>query len=107
MRLIDADELKVALVKHFDAYFNENGELMYSDHICTSDDVSDLFNLIDEQMTAYDVDMVLKLIENIEVSKDSGGVVSGCNQGICESDDCLKCLKNKLIEIVKEGGKYE
>ena len=47
MRLIDADELKNVLVKHFDAYFNENGRLMYSDLICTIDDVSYLSYLID------------------------------------------------------------
>ena len=107
MRLIDADELKNVLVKHFDAYFNENGRLMYSDHICTSDDVSDLFNLIDKQFTAYDTDKIVKQIENIKVSKDSNGVVNGCNQDICCSDDCLKCLKKKVIEIIKGGGKDE
>lgn len=47
---------KKALVKHFDACFNENSKLMYSDHICTSDDIIDLFNLIDKQLTAFDVD---------------------------------------------------
>lgn len=82
MRLVDADELIAGRV--------ENDPVVIAAKCAP---------------TSYNVDRVLKLIESIEVSKDSGGVVSGCNQGICESDDCLKCLKNKLIDIVKAGGK--
>lgn len=67
MRLIDSDELKNVLVKHFDAYFNEDGRLMYSDHICTSDDVSDLFNLIDKQPTVFYVDKFLEQLNAILV----------------------------------------
>lgn len=58
-----------------------------------------------EENKVIDTDKIVKQIENIEVSKDSNGVVNGCNQGICRSDDCLKCLKKKVIDIIKGGGK--
>lgn len=96
MRLIDADELKNVLVKHFDAYFNENGRLMYSDHICTSDDVSDLFNLIDKQPTVYDTDKVLEQME------DATAIGADC---VGNAFECIP--KYMAIEIVKAGGKDE
>ena len=92
MRLIDADEFKKALVKHFDAYFNENGRLMYSDHICTSDDVIDLFNFIDKQPTAYDVDTVVNQLE-----------LHSFSLGITELPAFYVRL-NDAIKIVKGGG---
>ena len=94
MRLIDSDELKNVLVKQFDAYFNENGKLMYSDHICTSDDVSDLFNLIDKQPTAYDVDKVVE-----ELKKRKGTYFDGL---LCEG---TKITINEAIKIIRAGGK--
>ena len=92
MRLIDADEFKKALVKHFDAYFNENGRLMYSDHICTSDDVIDLFNFIDKQPTAYDVNTVVNQLE-----------LHSFSLGITELPSFYVKL-NDAIKIVKCGG---
>nr|DAY87944.1 MAG TPA: hypothetical protein [Caudoviricetes sp.] len=99
MRLIDADELKNVLVKHFDAYFNENGRLMYSDHICTSDDVSDLFNLIDKQPTAYDTDKVLEQLKN-ERKFWENAYDSDLGKEKARSYE-------HAIEIVKAGGKDE
>lgn len=58
-----------------------------------------------EENKVIDTDKIVKQIESIKVSKDSNGVVNGCNQDICCSDDCLKCLKKKVIEIIKAGGK--
>ena len=92
MRLIDADKFKKALVKHFDAYFNENGRLMYSDHICTSDDVIDLFNFIDKQPTAYDVNTVVNQLE-----------LHSFSLGITELPNFYVKL-NDAIKIVKGGG---
>ena len=37
--LISRSELIDALKVHFDSCFREDGELLYSDHICTSEDV--------------------------------------------------------------------
>lgn len=95
MRLIDADELKNVLVKHFDAYFNENGRLMYSDHICTSDDVSDLFNLIDKQSTAYDTDDVVERLKKASYERFGNDGMGG--ELVVNLDD--------VIEIIKGGGK--
>ena len=94
MRLIDADKLKDELVKHFDAYFNDKGQLMYSDHICTSDDVSDLFNLINKQSTVYDVDKIVG-----QLKTDSSVKLYGSDN----SNNYLIPLE-KAIEIVKAGG---
>lgn len=95
MRLIDADELKNVLVKHFDAYFNENGRLMYSDHICTSDDVSDLFNLIDKQLTAYDTDDAVERLKEASYERFGNDGMGG--ELVVNLDDA--------IEIIKGGGK--
>lgn len=95
MRLIDADELKNVLVKHFDAYFNENGRLMYSDHICTSDDVSDLFNLIDKQSTEYDTDDAVERLKKASYERFGNDGMGG--ELVVNLDDA--------IEIVKAGGK--
>ena len=95
MRLIDADELKNVLVKHFDAYFNENGRLMYSDHICTSDDVSDLFNLIDQQSTAYDTDDAVERLKKASYERFGNDGMGG--ELVVNLDD--------VIEIIKAGGK--
>lgn len=95
MRLIDADELKNVLVKHFDAYFNENGRLMYSDHICISDDVSDLFNLIDKQSTAYDTDDAVERLKKASYERFENDGMGG--ELVVNLDD--------VIEIIKGGGK--
>lgn len=50
--LISRSELINALKVHFDSCFREDGELLYSDHICTSDDVVDLIKLVENQPTA-------------------------------------------------------
>lgn len=94
MRLIDADKLKTALIKHFDAYFNDKGQLVYSDHICTSDDVNDLFGLIDKQLIAYDVDKVVEQLKNVSYERFGNAGMGGEN--VVNLDDA--------IEIVKAGG---
>lgn len=98
MSLIDADRLKDTLVKHFDAYFNDKGQLMYSDHICTSDDVDDLLNLIDEQPTAYDVDKVVEQLESESARwQDSGDAYND------EKEKGVAIGFRKAIKIVKGG----
>lgn len=50
-------------------------------------------------------EFVKKLIERVEeisVSRDNDGVIEGCNMGVCEDDDCLKCLKKKVITIINQ-----
>lgn len=102
MRLIDADKLKDELVKHFDAYFNDKGQLMYSDHICTSDDVSDLFDLIDKQPTAYDVDKTVQQLGNLNKYNLNlaDAMLDIQENGINRHFICLE----DAIEIVKAGG---
>lgn len=106
MGLINADKLKDVLVKHFDAYFNDKGKLMYSDHICTSDDVSDLFNLIDKQPTAYDVNNVIaKLEAERELSyADFDKYVKEVSPCLdAEYDDSFQRGLERAIKIVKAG----
>lgn len=48
------------------------------------------------------IEKLICRLEEISVSRDNDGVINGCNMGICEDDDCLKCLKKKVISIVNE-----
>lgn len=66
---------------------------MYSDHICTSDDVVDLIKLVENQPTAYDID---KVVEELETNK----------QNALEVEESIKEYNvwNEAIEIVKQGG---
>lgn len=87
--LISRNELINALKVHFDSSFREDGELLYSDHICTSDDVIDLIRLVERQPTAYDIDKVVERLNRETISsstKESIGLL-------------------RAIEIVKAGGK--
>lgn len=95
--LISKSELINALKVHFDSCFREDGELLYSDHICTSDDVVDLIKLVENQPTAYDID---KVVDELECDRcESCSLLEVC---AC-SKYCGKCHE-KIIEIVKQGG---
>ena len=48
------------------------------------------------------IEKLIGRLEEISVSRDNDGVINGCNMGICEDDDCLKCLKKKVISIVNQ-----
>lgn len=48
------------------------------------------------------IEKLIARLEEISVSRDNDGVINGCNMGICEDDDCLKCLKKKVISIVNQ-----
>lgn len=47
-------------------------------------------------------ELIRKRIEEITVDRNIHGSITGCNMGICEDDDCLKCLKKKILSIVSE-----
>ena len=102
--LISKSALIDALKIHFDSCFREDGELLYSDHICTSDDVVDLIKLVENQPTAYDIDKVVKELNklDIEAIKRYKGGTFGDYEG---TDYYIK--KSEAIEIVKAGGKNE
>lgn len=92
--LISRTALIEALKTHFDADYNEDGRLLYSDHICTGEDVEDLIKLVDAQPTAYDVKSVVEQLE-AELYKGMESldpVLISFNFGI-----------NTAIEIVKGG----
>lgn len=93
--LISRSELINALKVHFDSCFREDGELLYSDHICTSDDVVDLIKLVENQPTAYSVE---KVVEELETDFSIKLYGSG------NSDNYLIPVK-RAIEIVKAGVK--
>ena len=102
--LISKSALIDALKIHFDSCFREDGELFYSDHICTSDDVVDLIKLVENQPTAYDVDKVVVELNELDVTairRYEGGTF-GNYEG---TDYYIK--KSKAIEIVKQGGVSE
>ena len=90
--LISRSALIDALKIHFDSCFREDGELFYSDHICTSDDVVDLIKLVENQPTAYDIDKVVERLElhSFELGTDTLPV--------------HYVRLNDAIEIVKQGG---
>ena len=90
--LISRSELINALKVHFDSCFREDGELLYSDHICTSDDVVDLIKLVENQPTAYDVD---KVIEELELHSFELGT---------DTLPVHYVRLNESIESVKQGG---
>ena len=62
--LISRKALLENLKTHFDAEYNEDGRLLYSDHICTGEDVEDLIKLVNAQPTAYDVNEVVEQLEH-------------------------------------------
>ena len=96
--LISKNALIDALKVHFDSCFREDGELLYSDHICTSDDVVDLIKLVENQPTAYDID---KVVEELYEKRTE---ILLSNDYECEIINyCLDNFDN-AIEIVKEGG---
>ena len=90
--LISKSALIDALKIHFDSCFREDGELLYSDHICTSDDVVDLIKLVENQPTAYDID---KVVEELELHSFELGT---------DTIPAHYVRLNDAIEIVKQGG---
>ena len=113
--LISKSALIDALKVHFDSCFREDGELLYSDHICTSDDVVDLINLVENQPTSYNVD---KVMEELKIIKEDA--LAEYNMGEYNLDNNIgnsisenyrkdmnegKCFAyDEAIEIVKQGG---
>ena len=93
--LISKSALIDALKIHFDSCFREDGELFYSDHICTSDDVVDLIKLVENQPTAYDID---KVVERLELHSFEFGT---------DTLPVHYVRLNDAIEIVKQGGVSE
>ena len=89
--LISKSALIDALKIHFDSCFREDGELFYSDHICTSDDVVDLIKLVENQSTAYSVDKVVEQLEKLP-------------KGSAWNHNSDNIDRKKTIEIVKGGG---
>ena len=93
--LISRSELINALKVHFDSCFREDGELLYSDHICTSDDVVDLIKLVENQPTAYSVDKVVEELEKKQIK----------NPWEADDDSLYNCAIDDAIEIVKQKPK--
>ena len=99
--LISKSALIDALKVHFDSCFREDGELLYSDHICTSDDVVDLINLVENQPTAYDIDKVIE-----ELYEERTEILLSNDYEDYECEIINYCIDNfdKAIKIVKQGG---
>lgn len=64
--LISRSALIESLKEHFDAYYREDGKMMYSDHICTSEDCDDLIKFVQNQPNAYDVEVIIKELKALK-----------------------------------------
>lgn len=60
-------------------------------------------SVIDKQPTAYDLEKVVKQLEEVEKIMTSP-VNKDCFGEECRASDCTVCLISKAIEIVKGGG---
>lgn len=94
MRSIDADKLKKELYQQW-----------FMDILLTQRNSEDMFyalaQKIDAQPTAYDVDAVVKQLEELT---EEECMLHEC--GI-RSERCKPCIAKKAIEIVKGGGVNE
>lgn len=111
--LISRKTLMEALKTHFDADYNEDGRLLYSDHICTGEDVEDLIKLVDAQPTAYNPDKVVEQLEE-ELSKAEKRYHRYAEEeGLSCMFDMSDIAENsaetikKMLEIVERGGANE
>lgn len=94
MRLIDADVLKdnCKITGSFDNHFQ-----------CV--DLITLGSVIDHQPTAYDVDAVVKQIEDHNKTIEKGNCPSDKPSGTCEDHKCCDdCYDDWLLRIVRNGG---
>ena len=91
MRLIDADKLKDS--------FNEgmNNYETFSKNV--------ILDCIDECDTAYDLNKIMEQLNKVKEIMESP-VSQDCFEEECEESDCMICLINKAIKIVK-GGIYD
>lgn len=83
MRLIDADEL------------NLDYEVEMADDWKTAHEIA---NHVEYAPTAYDVNAVVKQIEEFVECDDD------CAKSFYYGDDCSDCVFGKIIEIVRSGG---
>lgn len=90
--LIDADKLKADLEKAISK--NEDMDCL---------DFLRIASVIDKQPTAYDLEKVVKQLEEVEKIMTSP-VNKDCFGEECRASDCTVCLISKAIEIVKGGG---
>ena len=96
MRVIDADKI-MGCAKYIK--INENFEPYIT--------IDDLAKLLDEQPTAYDIGNVVKELEEmihpnqLYFCKYAKG---GCKHLYNDNKDCMECVVENTIEIVKQGG---
>lgn len=91
-RLIGADKLKADLEKAISK--NEDMDCL---------DFLRIASVINKQPTAYDLEKVVKQLEEVEKIMTSP-VNKDCFGEECRASDCTVCLISKAIEIVKGGG---
>lgn len=99
MRLIDADKATEGYSAWLNNYIN-CGNDPFSD---TAESVRYVMQQIDRQPTAYDVDAVVKELEEFKKTWHWECDCRKCNA----STSCVSCLINRILEIVKRGGRNE
>ena len=98
MRLIDADMMNE------DLFYEQVGG---KDSLITAECA---FNMIMAQPTAYSVDKVVEELEEMIHPKQlyfCKYARGGCKHLYNNDKDCMECIVENAIEIVKEGGKNE
>ena len=94
MRLIDAENFSKAMKDYFTDMITH-----HKYNVDCVDCNADLQHLLDEQPTAYDVDMVAEELESFaKLAEDRW--VNGTSKHACQEHKCWV----KAIEIVKQGG---
>jgi hypothetical protein len=93
---IEREILIKKLLELFDADFNINGDIMWSDHICTGEDVEDLIDFIKEEIPAAEVAEVVhgEWIYHPETFyTKSGFTCSVCKDPMWHSPDVKQAFK--------------
>lgn len=57
-RYIDAEQFVEDLLKEMDAILNDDGKVIWSDHVCIGQDAQDIIDLVNKQPTADVVEVV-------------------------------------------------
>lgn len=100
-RLIDADNLEEAIKEYFKKHITDNS--------CMVDCVdcsADIYRIVEEQQTAFDVEKVLNELKH-EESKAFRRYSESKGTAYAFSDKCSCDNWAKAIEIVKRGGADE
>lgn len=102
--LINRKALLEDLKTHFDAEYNEDGRLLYSDHICTGEDVEDLIKLVNAQPTAYDIGEIMDKLARVSHRVETHQYGS---ERVVRLLDAVYIVNNVYEKVYPKGGPRE